>query len=95
MASPLGALSSLRSAICRKTRRPSPHPGIRFDCDGAGEVLLEAGAFVHQPPGLRHVEIAHSDDVEVLEITLAAEFETEAVAAPEGPEAKAAGTPGE
>ena len=38
---------------------------------------------VHQPPGVRYVEIAHSDDVEILEITLPAEFETEAVAAPE------------
>ncbi len=55
---------------------------VRFDYEGVGEVLLEAGAFVHQPPGIRHVEIAHSEDVEILEITLPAEFETEAVAAP-------------
>ncbi len=56
---------------------------VRFDYEGVGEVLLEAGAFVHQTPGIRHVEIAHSEDVEILEITLPAEFETEAVAAPE------------
>jgi hypothetical protein len=36
---------------------------------------------VHQPPGIRHVEIAHSEDVEILEITLPAEFATEVVAA--------------
>ncbi len=65
---------------------------VRFAYDGVGEVLLEAGAFVHQPPGIRHVEIAHSDDVETLEITLPTEFETEAVAAPE---AVTAGTAGE
>ena len=64
---------------------------VRFDYDGVNEVLLEAGACVHQPPVLRHVEIAHSDDVDILEITLPAEFETEAVAAPEAPEAVAAG----
>ena len=68
---------------------------VRFDYDGVGEVLLEAGAFVHQPPGIRHVEIAHSDDVEILEITLPAEFATEAVAAPEAPEAITAGAAGE
>ena len=56
---------------------------VRFDYQGVGEVLLEAGACVHQPPGVRHLEIAHSDDVEILEITLPAEFATEAVAAPE------------
>ena len=56
---------------------------VRFDYEGVGEVLLEAGACVHQPPGIRHVEIAHSEDVEILEITLPAEFATEAVAAPE------------
>ena len=63
---------------------------VRFDYEGVGEVLLEAGAFVHQPPGIRHIEIAHSDDVEILEITLPAEFETEAVAAPEAMTAEAA-----
>ncbi len=56
---------------------------VRFDYEGVGGVLLEAGACVHQPAGIRHVEIAHSDDIEILEITLPAEFETEAVAAPE------------
>jgi quercetin dioxygenase-like cupin family protein len=64
---------------------------VRFDYEGVGEVLLEAGACVHQPPGIRHVEIAHSDDVEILEITLPAEFDTEAVTAPEAVAAGAAG----
>lgn len=50
---------------------------VRFAYDGVGEVLLEAGSCVHQPPGIRHVEIAHSDDLEMLEITLPARFETE------------------
>lgn len=50
---------------------------VRFAYDGVGEVLLEAGSCVHQPPGIRHAEIAHSDDLEMLEITLPAEFGTE------------------
>ncbi len=50
---------------------------VEFDYEGVGAVRLEAGACVHQPPGIRHVEIAHSDDVEFLEITLPADFTTE------------------
>ncbi len=68
---------------------------VRFDYEGVGEVLLEAGACVHQPPGMRHVEIAHSDDVAILEITLPAEFGTEAVAAPAAPAVITAGAAGE
>ncbi len=59
------------------------------------EVLLEAGACVHQPPGIRHVEIAHSDNVEILEITLPAEFGPDAVAAPEAPAVITAGSAAE
>jgi hypothetical protein len=31
---------------------------------------------VHQPPGIRHREIAHSEDLEILEIVLPGDFET-------------------
>ena len=49
---------------------------IAFEYEGVGEVRLEAGSCVHQPPGIRHRELAHSDDLELLEITLPAEFGT-------------------
>jgi len=49
---------------------------VRFWYEGQGEVLLRAGSCVHQPPGIRHREIEHSDDVEMLEITLPASFAT-------------------
>lgn len=49
---------------------------IEFDYEGVGRVRAEAGSCVHQPPGIRHDEIAHSDDLELIEITLPAEFET-------------------
>jgi quercetin dioxygenase-like cupin family protein len=55
---------------------------VKFDYDGVGEVLAEAGSCVHQPPGIRHAEIAHSDDLELIEITLPAAFETVVVEAP-------------
>jgi quercetin dioxygenase-like cupin family protein len=49
---------------------------VRFAYDGVGEVLLEAGSSVVQPPGIAHTELAHSADLEMLEITLPAQFET-------------------
>jgi len=49
---------------------------VRFEYEGTGEVLLEAGSSVYQPPLIRHREIAHSDDLEMLEITAPAEFPT-------------------
>jgi quercetin dioxygenase-like cupin family protein len=50
-----------------------------FAYEGYGEHKLVEGSTVYQPPGIKHKEIAHSDDFEVLEITMPAEFETEAV----------------
>jgi quercetin dioxygenase-like cupin family protein len=49
---------------------------IRFEYEGAGEVLLTAGSCVHQPPGIRHKELGHSDDLEMLEIVMPADFAT-------------------
>ncbi|MCC5978870.1 MAG: cupin domain-containing protein [Salinarimonas sp.] len=55
---------------------------VRFEYDGVGEVLLEAGSCVNQPPGILHREIEHSQDLELLEITSPAEFETVAAKPP-------------
>jgi quercetin dioxygenase-like cupin family protein len=49
---------------------------IKFDYEGVGEVTLSAGSCVHQPPGIRHTEIDHSDDIEILEIVMPADFKT-------------------
>ena len=49
---------------------------VKFDYEGVGAVTLKPGSCVHQPPGIRHTEIAHSDDLELIEITMPAEFET-------------------
>ncbi len=50
-----------------------------FEYEDIGVVRLEPGASVYQPPGVKHREIAHSDDLELLEITSPAEFETQMV----------------
>lgn len=55
---------------------------VRFEYEGIGEVLLEPGSCVHQAPGIRHREIAHSPDLELIEIVLPANFGTESVPTP-------------
>ena len=52
---------------------------IEFEYEGQGSVRLEAGSCVYQPPGIRHREIGHSADVEMLEVVMPADFTTEEV----------------
>jgi quercetin dioxygenase-like cupin family protein len=56
---------------------------VRFEYEDIAEVELRPGDSVYQPPGIHHREIAHSDDLELLEITSPAEFATSEVPAPE------------
>lgn len=49
---------------------------MKFHYEGVGEVTLRAGSCVHQPPGIRHTELAHSDDLELIEIVMPADFRT-------------------
>ena len=49
---------------------------MRTQFEGIGERTLEAGDCMYQEPGIRHRVVAYSDDLEVLEITIPAEFET-------------------
>lgn len=44
--------------------------------EGHGEVAIEAGDCWVQPPGVRHDVLYYSDDYELLEITMPAEYET-------------------
>ena len=52
---------------------------IEFEYEGQGVVRLEAGSCVHQPPEIRHRELGHSEDIEMLEIVLPGGFVTEEV----------------
>lgn len=49
---------------------------VRFEYEDIGEVTLKPGDSVYQPPKIRHRELAHSDDLELVEITSPADFET-------------------
>lgn len=53
---------------------------IEFEYEGQGVVRLEAGSCVHQPPGIRHRKLGHSEDIEMLEVVMPAGFATEEVA---------------
>jgi quercetin dioxygenase-like cupin family protein len=52
---------------------------IEFEYEGQGRVRLDAGSCVHQPPEIRHREIGHSNDIEMLETVLPGDFETQEV----------------
>ena len=55
---------------------------VEFEYADIGAVRLEAGSSVYQPPGLPHREVRHSEDLEMLEITSPASFETTLVDIP-------------
>ena len=49
---------------------------IRSEFEGQGEVTMRAGAAWLQPPKIKHTVFDYSDDCELLEIILPAEFDT-------------------
>ena len=55
---------------------------VVFDYEGQGEHVLRAGSCALQPPGIRHREVSHSDDLELIEITSPAKFSTAGAEAP-------------
>ncbi len=55
---------------------------VRFEYEGVGEVLMKSGACFYQPPRIRHREIEHSKDLELLEVVAPAGFRTYSAAAP-------------
>lgn len=57
---------------------------VIFEYEGNGEHILRQGSCVLQPPGIKHRELRHSDDLELIEITSPADFVTTPVDAPEG-----------
>jgi hypothetical protein len=49
--------------------------------EGQGETLMEQGSSWTQPPRIKHLVMDYSDDVELLEVILPAEFKTVELAA--------------
>jgi mannose-6-phosphate isomerase-like protein (cupin superfamily) len=63
-----------------------------FEYEGVGRVTMKPGSCFYQPPGIRHRELSHSKDLELLEIVAPANFRTESVVDPrfrgDGPAAR-------
>ena len=55
---------------------------IVCEYEGEGEHLLRVGSCVLQPPGIKHREVRHSDDMELIEIVSPAKFDTADESAP-------------
>jgi len=49
---------------------------VKTYLEGQGETLMNAGSAWTQPPRIRHLIMDYSDDVELLEVILPAEFKT-------------------
>jgi mannose-6-phosphate isomerase-like protein (cupin superfamily) len=54
---------------------------VKTYMEGQGETLMKEGSSWTQPPRIRHLIMDYSDDVELLEIILPAEFKTVELAA--------------
>jgi hypothetical protein len=54
---------------------------VKTYMEGQGETLMEQGSAWSQPPRIKHLIMDYSDDVELLEVILPAEFETVELAA--------------
>ena len=54
---------------------------IKTYMEGQGETLMQQGSAWTQPPRIRHLVMDYSDDVELLEVILPAEFKTVELAA--------------
>jgi len=53
-----------------------------FEYEGVGRVKMKAGSCFYQPPGIRHREISHSKDLQLLEIVSPGNFRTVALEKP-------------
>jgi len=53
-----------------------------FEYEGVGKVKMRAGSCFYQPPGIRHREISHSRDLQMLEVVAPARFRTVAMEQP-------------
>ncbi len=63
-----------------------------FEYEGVGRVTMKPGTCFYQPPNIRHREIRHSQNLEMIEIVAPAKFRTRSAMAPrlrgDGPAAR-------
>ena len=49
---------------------------VLFEYEGIGKVMMKAGSCFYQPPRIRHRELKHSKNLEMIEIVSPARFKT-------------------
>ena len=49
---------------------------VLFEYEGVGRVMMKAGSCFYQPPRIRHREIRHSRNLEMIEVVSPASFRT-------------------
>ncbi|HEX5477608.1 MAG TPA: cupin domain-containing protein [Burkholderiales bacterium] len=49
---------------------------VLFEYEGARKVKMKAGTCFYQPPNIRHRELSHSRDIEMIEVVSPASFKT-------------------
>jgi mannose-6-phosphate isomerase-like protein (cupin superfamily) len=49
---------------------------VLFEYEGVGKVKMRAGSCFYQPPRIRHRELKHSKDLEMIEVVAPAKFRT-------------------
>jgi mannose-6-phosphate isomerase-like protein (cupin superfamily) len=67
---------------------------VLFEYEGVGKVMMKAGSCFYQPPRIRHREIKHSRDVQMLEIVAPATFKTFSAEKPAARKSPARRSPG-
>jgi quercetin dioxygenase-like cupin family protein len=55
---------------------------VLFEYEGVGRVMMKAGSCFYQPPNIRHREIRHSQNLEMIEVVSPARFKTYSLARP-------------
>ena len=55
---------------------------VDFEYEGVGKVRMKAGTCFYQPPNIRHRELRHSRNLEMIEVIGPARFRTYAAAEP-------------
>ena len=65
-----------------------------FEYEGVGRVTMKPGTCFYQPPNIRHREIRHSQNLEMIEIIAPAKFRTIASEKPAARKSRARRSPG-
>ena len=65
-----------------------------FEYEGVGSVTMKPGTCFYQPPNIRHREIRHSQNLEMIEIVAPAKFRTIASEKPAARKSRARRSPG-